>query len=269
MSKNYSPKFSIITVVKNCEKKIFTTLQSVFLQTFDNYEHIVIDGFSEDKTASIIKNFQNKKIIFYEYNDKNLYDAINFALKKKTGSYVLFLHSGDFFFSDDTLKKINNSLDRKSDILIGDCLFFNQSNKKIIRSWKVKSNKITKFNSYKVPHTCTVIHKSLVDKVGQYNINYKIASDADYLIRLFSLKNIKIKILNDFICFMENGGLSTNYKNFYFKAKEDMNIYMKHFGFFSVFLYILKLSSKLKHFIYKKSYKNYKNDFYKVLKSLK
>jgi len=47
-------KISVITVVRNAEKTITDTLQSVSSQTYGNVEHIVIDGASTDQTVSII-----------------------------------------------------------------------------------------------------------------------------------------------------------------------------------------------------------------------
>ena len=58
------PLFSIITVTKNCSKKIMLTLKSVKSQTFKNFEHIVVDGFSKDNTYAIIKKFN--QLIFKE-----------------------------------------------------------------------------------------------------------------------------------------------------------------------------------------------------------
>ena len=55
--------FSIVTVVKNDENCILSTLKSVKSQSFSDYEHIIIDGFSTDKTLQKIEKFENKKII--------------------------------------------------------------------------------------------------------------------------------------------------------------------------------------------------------------
>ena len=54
-------KISIITVTLNSEKTLRDTLNSVFSQTYKNIEHIIVDGGSQDKTLSILKNIQIKK----------------------------------------------------------------------------------------------------------------------------------------------------------------------------------------------------------------
>ena len=244
--KNNKPDFSIITVVKNNEKRILTTLKSVQIQSFKNYEHIVVDGFSKDKTGQIIDKHKDENTIFLKYKDKNLYDAINFALKKIRGNYVLFLHSGDIFFSKNTLAKLSNIIDNNTDVILGGCIFFNKRNK-ITRIWLVKDDAIDITNSYKIPHTGAVISRKIINKLGLYDIRYNISSDTDYLLRLFS-KKINIKILSDFVCFMEDGGLSTSYKNFCKKCFQDILIYYKYFGVYALLKYISKILSKITHF---------------------
>ena len=56
------PFFSILTIVKNSETKILKTLNSVKNQTCKDYEHIIVDGFSDDKTFELIKNFKSNNI---------------------------------------------------------------------------------------------------------------------------------------------------------------------------------------------------------------
>ena len=64
----------------------------------------------------------------------------------------------------------------------------------------VNSLELTKYNSYKIPHTGSIISKKIVNKIGEYNVFYQISSDTDYLIRLFSIKNLNAIILYDFVC---------------------------------------------------------------------
>lgn len=257
LNQNNRLKFSVITVVKNSEKKILKTLKSVKVQSYKNFEHIIVDGFSNDNTPKKISLNKYSQLNFFKFKDKNLYDAINFALKKSKGQFVLFLHSGDVFFSEHTLKHINEIIDEETDIILGGCIFYNEKFK-IKRVWEVSKNFIDASNSSRVPHTGTVISKNLIDKLGLYDIKYSISSDTDYLIRLFKKKN-NIKLLNSFICFMETGGLSTNYKTFLKKLIQDLQIYYKHFGVYSIYKYFIKIFSKIDQLN-----NNYKKLDYKV-----
>ena len=84
-------KFSIITVVKNDKNNILATLNSVKNQNYSNYEHLVLDGNSNDGTSSIIKNNLNKKIKYFRQKDKSLYHALN------KGEAVIDASERDFY----------------------------------------------------------------------------------------------------------------------------------------------------------------------------
>ena len=91
-------KFSIITVVKNDQENISKTILSVLSQNYKNFEYIILDGYSKDKTYEKIKKFKKfKRIKIIRTRDKNLYDGINKAIKISNGKYIGLIHSGDFF----------------------------------------------------------------------------------------------------------------------------------------------------------------------------
>ena len=90
-------KITIITPVKNDEKNIEKTIKSVLNQSYRKFEYIVVDGNSTDSTLEIIKKFKGK-IRFFSIKDKNLWDAINFGIKKSSGEIIGILNSNDIFF---------------------------------------------------------------------------------------------------------------------------------------------------------------------------
>ena len=93
MKKN---KITIITPVKNDEKNIEKTIKSVLDQSYKNFEYIIIDGKSNDRTLKIVKKFRNK-LKYFSKKDKNLWDAINYGIKKSSGDVICILNSNDVF----------------------------------------------------------------------------------------------------------------------------------------------------------------------------
>ena len=63
--KSKKPFFSVITVVKNDEKNIEKTIKSILNQNFKNFEYLIIDGKSNDKTLKNLKKFKKKLIMLY------------------------------------------------------------------------------------------------------------------------------------------------------------------------------------------------------------
>jgi glycosyltransferase len=239
------PFFSIITVTKNSEKKIEKTIKSVKYQNYEDYQHIVIDGNSSDKTYSIIKNFNSKKILSKQIIDRSLYEGLNNALNFATGKYVIFLHAGDYFFDFKILNNLRKILAQDVDILAGGCIFYKDHS--IKRIWRNADN-LNFNNAYKAPHTSVVIKLDTLKKIGYFDTNYLIASDTESILRLLKKPSIKILIYNNYICFMELGGLSTNLKFMFLKIKEDLRIYLKYYKSKFLVKYFLKILSKIPQF---------------------
>ena len=117
-------KFSIITVVKNNKFQISKTINSIQNQNFKNFEFIIVDGVSKDGTTEEIKTKSKsfKKLKHIIRKDKNLYDGLNYGIKISSGKYIVILHSGDIFFSKNTLEIINKSISNY-DAISGNVLF--------------------------------------------------------------------------------------------------------------------------------------------------
>lgn len=107
------PKFSIIIPVYNVEKYLRKCLESVFNQTYKNYEVIVVNDGTKDNSMDIAKDYPVKVV-----NQKNqgLSVARNNGVEKATGEYILFLDSDDYI-EKGLLKEINKSLNNNPDIV--------------------------------------------------------------------------------------------------------------------------------------------------------
>jgi glycosyltransferase involved in cell wall biosynthesis len=259
-------KFSIITVVKNNNLEIEKTINSLHSQNFKNFEHIIIDGNSSDGTSKIIKKKINLRIKYYRAKDRGIYDAINKGIKLSKGEYIGLLHGGDFFASNKILFNVNNYL-KKNDVVTGNICFYNK-NLNILRFWRKPLSILSAYNAFKVPHTAMFIKKNIFEKMGNYNINYKISSDTDFIIRL-SKYNCKLFYLDKTIIFMKSGGLSFSFKNFFIKLQEDLNIYYKYFYFLFVVMYLIKILSKISDFYLFNNYKLIKSLNYRLKREYK
>ncbi len=107
------PKFSIIIPVYNVENYIKKCLDSVFNQTYKDYEVIVVNDGTKDNSMDIVKNYDVKII-----NQKNggLSSARNKGVEKANGEYIIFLDSDDYW-EDKLLENINSSLDNNPDVV--------------------------------------------------------------------------------------------------------------------------------------------------------
>jgi glycosyltransferase involved in cell wall biosynthesis len=108
-----NPLISVITCTYNAENLITDTLESLAIQSYKNFEVIVIDDCSEDKTCEIINKFiaKNKKKIKIKLIKKNknkgLVDSIKVGLQDCKYPYITFLEQDDIFCKDNLLHKAN------------------------------------------------------------------------------------------------------------------------------------------------------------------
>ena len=92
------PKLSIITINYNNCTCLEKTIESVLSQTSQNFEYIVVDGNSTDRSKEIISHYANLKlfdIIWISEPDTGIYNAMNKGIRLSSGDYIQFLNSGD------------------------------------------------------------------------------------------------------------------------------------------------------------------------------
>ena len=185
------PIFSIITCTYNSEKFIAKNLESVKYQTFKNYEQIIIDGQSKDKTTGIIKKFaeNDPKIKVYSYPPKGISDAFNKGIEKSRGKYLFFLNSDDFFYDNNVLKDINDFLKEnpKTDWIFGKINVVEEDGKSIgiFPKWKIFQTSwkyLLKFINF-VPHQAVFIKREVFDKIGNFDTSLKTSMDYDFWLR--------------------------------------------------------------------------------------
>ena len=98
--------FSVIVTAFNCEKYILETLKSIEKQTFQDYETIIIDDYSQDNTRSIINGFLEKENWSLYSNRKNMGVVFsrNKAFELAKGKYIAII-DGDDVWEKDKLEK--------------------------------------------------------------------------------------------------------------------------------------------------------------------
>lgn len=205
-------KVSIITAAYNSEAHIADCIKSVYNQTYDNIEHIIIDGASKDKTIEIINSTPNRITKVISEPDKGIYDAMNKGIRTATGDIIGILNSDDFFTSENIIETVVDNFKRHSiDALYGDIHFVNPDDlSKTVRYYSSAIFKPSLFRFGFMPaHPSFYMKKECYDKHGLYALDYKIASDYDLLIRYLYKKRISYKYLKKDFVTMRTGGVST------------------------------------------------------------
>lgn len=207
---------SIVTTVLNNEKFIYDCVNSVKKQKFnDKYEHIVVDGGSNDNTLKILKKLKknNRNLKVFIKKNLGIYEGINYAIKKSKYNYIGLLHSDDFYKNNRVFKNILEQFksDNKLLSIHSNVEFVKRNNKKkIVRFFKSEQLTSEDFiNCKHPPHTSLFLNKKIFDKFGLYNINLKIASDFEFMLRIYGINKIYSKYINKTFVVMRAGGTSS------------------------------------------------------------
>ena len=120
MKKN--DKVSIVVPVYNAEDTIERCIDSILGQTYLNWELLIINDGSFDKTGSIIKKYSDSRIYIYNQNNLGAARARNKGLELCKGNYVAFIDADDWIENDYLEMLLINIKKKKSDIVISDVL---------------------------------------------------------------------------------------------------------------------------------------------------
>jgi glycosyltransferase involved in cell wall biosynthesis len=229
-------KLSIITVVRNDRFGIETTIQSVISQDYPFLEYIIVDGNSSDGTLDVINSYREKVTKIISEIDQNLYDAINKGISLSTGDYIGLLHSGDKYFSNSTLSYLVNNFN-DVDLCLSNMIILD-SRKKIIL--KPDFNYLKK--NMRLNHPTWFLKREIFTRFGLYDINFKIAADYDFALRIFT--KVKYCYVNiNSVLFSLNGLSYNNFsvllESFYVRKKNNKNIISNSFILFQEVLFLI------------------------------
>lgn len=244
------PKLSIITVTLNNALGLRETIENVISQTYSDYEYIIIDGGSTDGSVEVIKRYANKIFYWVSESDKGIYHAMNKGIAKSNAEWVLFMNCGDMFANSEVLKNVFNSkIESQAKVLYGNVLV-KGSNAIVYPSALSKSF----FLFATICHQSLFTKRELFSRYGNFNLSYSIASDKEWLLRIFLAKNHFSYIDLD-ICAWDPVGVSS--ENIDLFTKETKEIEKLYFSFFEILLFrIVKFwQNRWLYF-----YRNFKNE---------
>ncbi len=211
-------KVSIITVVFNNNLTIRDAINSILSQTHNDIEFIIVDGGSTDGTLEIINEFKDRISVVISEADMGIYDAMNKGLKIASGEIVGILNSDDIYFNNSIISLVVNEFmnNENLDILYGDLVYVDQNDvANVVRRW-VSCDYYSKYfeNGNVPPHPSLFLKIHVYNEVGYFNLKYKLASDYEFMLRLFKKHRFTSRHINKYLVKMRLGGATnSSYKN--------------------------------------------------------
>lgn len=169
------PFFSIVMPAYNAEKFIGEAVDSVIAQSFQDWELVIVDDCSNDRTSDIIKNYINKdnRIITYKAskNSGSAFQPRKKAIEMSNSEWILYLDSDDYIEKDYLLKFYSTIENASVDLVLGEMVFVNEYGAsigvtlplpKVNTTRKYKGRELVKdtLNGWAIGFNCAAIYTS-------------------------------------------------------------------------------------------------------------
>ena len=198
------PDISVVMSCYNAEKELPKAIRSVLDQTFSNYEFIIIDDGSTDKSLKVIRDYasQDNRIRVYK-NDANLGLAasLNKGIEISRANYIARMDADDFSLPDRLSIQFNFMKKNPKVDILGSAVLINRKNgEQKIKTCPEYHEEIIKrvFRKPLLFHPTALIKKSVYFKHGFYNVDRRWAEDADLWYRIFdnvNFHNLQVPLL--------------------------------------------------------------------------
>lgn len=182
------PKISVIMPVYNGEKYLKNSIESIISQTFVDFEFIIVNDGSTDKTEEIILSYKDPRIKYFQKNNSGIVDSLNLALEHAKGEYVARIDADDI--SDGSRLEVTYNYCKEHDVvLLGTHAIL--IDEKGTESGELTyppllSSEIRKYSILHNPfiHSSILIKRSVFDEVGKYKKLYKHVEDYELWTRV-------------------------------------------------------------------------------------
>ena len=188
------PKVSVIMNCYNCSKFLREAIDSVYAQTFTDWEIIFWDNASTDSSAIIALSYDSKLKYYRAAKTTDLGYARVLAVKKSTGKYLAFLDCDDLWLKNKLKDQIDIFSQEESDlgIVYGRASRFLDNDKnKVLPGFFNESSKLPEGMIFDkivkgdfIPFVSAVVPKSIYEKCGGFPIHYKNATDYSLFLRI-------------------------------------------------------------------------------------
>ena len=183
---------SVIIPLYNKENFIENTLKSVLDQGFNDFEVIIVNDGSTDKSEDKIKHFDDVRIKYFSQENQGVSVARNFGISKANSNFITFIDADDYWYPE-FLQEMFQTINENSDQKVFSAAIEVETARKIFQAqYSVDKTKQLQIVNYfdasskttVICTSCAVFHKSIFDEVGNFDSQIKSGQDTDLWIRM-------------------------------------------------------------------------------------
>lgn len=240
-------KLSIIIVTYNAGTVLEKTLESVFRQTFKDYELLVIDGGSSDGTLQILERYASAIDFCESKPDNGIYDAMNKGLGIARGEYVQFLNAGDYLADEKSLEYIFRESANNPMLIYGDINMVDldgTSTRNVALDFSRQN--LLSFGTGVLCHQAMFVRR---DVAPQYDTRYRFKGELNWYFDLVELEGFSYSRVNEIIVSYALGGWG--YTHFISNRLDWLRLVYDRYGIRTV------LDSRLLPYLWRNSFFRY------------
>lgn len=207
-------KLSIITINRNNAEGLRKTMESVFSQTYKDFEYIVVDGASTDESVDVIKELTNERVNelknfkWISEPDTGIYNAMNKGIRMSHGEYSLMLNSGDCLAENDVVERILPEL-HTDGVIQGGMYLYEKKPERLDYG-----NGLSEMSFFDVAegdflHQADFVRKDVYEQYGYYDESYRITGDTVFFLKVLGFHDVSFRCVRIPISFFEGGGLAS------------------------------------------------------------
>jgi len=208
MTSAIQPEVSIITVVKNAKLELLKTIESIRAQRGIRYEHIIIDGDSQDGSLQALVQTNYKPEYWLSEVDSGVYDAMNKGLAACRGKWVHFLNAGDQYVSSTALAEFHAEANPDLDFVFCNVLRESAVGK---RKFWCQNHPFVFGLYWNICHQAMLYNHHAIKNL-KYDLKYQISADFHLLLSLLrSRREHRFKKIDEALVIYREEGLSQKY----------------------------------------------------------
>jgi glycosyltransferase involved in cell wall biosynthesis len=203
------------------------TLNSLVSQSYKDFEVIVMDNNSTDKTQDIVMSYvDHLDIIFIQEQDDGMYDAIQKGFSRSNGNVLCYLNSDDRYLHQTLMSVYEEFISTNAELIFGDMYIDNGTYFRKVIYPRVNSFFFQSAEYSLIGQPSAFWTRKAYFEVGEINGDYKMAGDYDLFCRLISRRTIK---LNNILSIFRLHPQSLT-SNFSINSKKEMDIIRKQYN---------------------------------------
>ncbi len=208
---------SIITINRNNAAGLEKTMRSVAVQTYKEFEYIVVDGASTDGSVEVIEKLAAEfvHLKWVSELDSGIYNAMNKGIRMATGEYIQILNSADCLATDDVIERMCAELERQGrpSILYGNMVkCFPDGHKMVDKCFAGQEITMLGMFTGTLNHDPAYIRRELFEKYGYYDESLKIVSDWKWYLQAIIMGGEKPQYVDFDVTLFDMTGISETNK---------------------------------------------------------